>query len=370
MSFVPHRPPSPQREPEGLLAPAGALQAGLGEICQTRSEARALNGHHSKQAHAMTPDSPEIDFKALIAHFPSSVIEWRVGDMNAERTRGTAVPYISARVVQQRLDDACGPQNWKVEYRPNANGTALVCALSLRINGEWVCKEDGAEVGAEDGEGRGKAVKGSFSSALKRAAVVWGVGRYLYGFQAPWVDLDPAKGWFALHPMLPAHMLPGKEGTPAPADAESSSASQGRSQSRPAASASTGNTSNTKARGQQSKPASVGSVPSAAASRAPANEAALTRDFDPDTGEILEVGQGVEGGADTGAEEVSDEMVAALPATIQSYMRTMVSYVREGKNLTIVRDSAEKGKVREKLQGHEGIRLALLRMVQAKLGAD
>jgi hypothetical protein len=50
-------------------------------------------------------------------------------------------------------------------------------------NGAWIWKADGA--GATDVEGE----KGMLSDALKRAAVRWGVGRYLYEMNSPWVAI-------------------------------------------------------------------------------------------------------------------------------------------------------------------------------------
>ena len=49
-----------------------------------------------------------------------------------------------------------------------------MCAISIRINNEWVTKWDGAQETAVE------PIKGGFSDAMKRAAVQWGIGRYLY----------------------------------------------------------------------------------------------------------------------------------------------------------------------------------------------
>ena len=49
-----------------------------------------------------------------------------------------------------------------------------VCELSLKINGVWITKTDGAGDTNIEGE------KGGLSDAFKRAAVKFGVGRYLY----------------------------------------------------------------------------------------------------------------------------------------------------------------------------------------------
>ncbi len=114
-------------------------------------------------------------FDRLSAPFPVDAIHWRAQQV-FERNGGyqaLALAYIDARDVQDRLDDVCGPANWRDEYTETLKGR-LICTLSLRIDGEWVSKSDGA--GDTDVEGD----KGAISDALKRAAVKWGVGRYLY----------------------------------------------------------------------------------------------------------------------------------------------------------------------------------------------
>ena len=46
-------------------------------------------------------------------------------------------------------------------------------------------------------------MKAAFSDALKRAAVKFGVGRYLYRLPAQWLDYDSQKRQFARPPTLP-----------------------------------------------------------------------------------------------------------------------------------------------------------------------
>jgi hypothetical protein len=84
-----------------------------------------------------------------------------------------------------RLDSVCGPDGWQCNYSA-APGNAIICNLGILIAGDWIWKADGA--GATDVEGE----KGMLSDALKRAAVRWGVGRYLYDLKSPWVELEPA----------------------------------------------------------------------------------------------------------------------------------------------------------------------------------
>jgi hypothetical protein len=131
-------------------------------------------------------------FTALCEPFPVEEVSWRVGPTN-ERSKGAEEPlrgqplcYIDARTVMDRLDSVCGADGWQCSYTPGV-GTSIVCNIGVLIAGDWVWKADGA--GATDLE----AEKGALSDAFKRAAVRWGVGRYLYEVYAPWIELDPRK---------------------------------------------------------------------------------------------------------------------------------------------------------------------------------
>jgi hypothetical protein len=54
----------------------------------------------------------------------------------------------------------------------------------------------------------GDRLKAAFSDALKRAAVKFGVGRYLYRLPAQWVDYDAQKRRFARTPEMPRESTP------------------------------------------------------------------------------------------------------------------------------------------------------------------
>lgn len=118
--------------------------------------------------------------KALSAPFPPHSIHWRIGAKGKDNT-AIALSYLDARDVMDRLDDVCGPENWQCKYSHAAQKT--VCELAVKVDGEWVTKANGA--GDSDIEGE----KGALSDAFKRAAVLWGIGRYLYSLKSPWVKL-------------------------------------------------------------------------------------------------------------------------------------------------------------------------------------
>lgn len=124
-------------------------------------------------------------FERLAAPFPPERIHWRVGATNKDKTKGMALAYIDARDVMERLDEVMTPAGWASTF-PHADGKTI-CTLTLKIGDEWISKSDGA--GDTDVEGE----KGAISSALKRAGVQWGIGRYLYAISSPWVALDDYK---------------------------------------------------------------------------------------------------------------------------------------------------------------------------------
>ena len=110
--------------------------------------------------------------------FAPDQIHWRVGQTkepysDGQPPRATLLAYLTSRDVQDRLDNVFGKANWRDEYQQGPDG-GVKCTIFVRVGGEWVGKEDGAE------NTNIEAIKGGYSGALKRAAVKWGIGRYLY----------------------------------------------------------------------------------------------------------------------------------------------------------------------------------------------
>jgi len=112
------------------------------------------------------------DLKRLADPFPDESVEWRVQNYMADG-HAIFVPYITARAVQDRLDAVCGPSNWWNDFLPGPAG-GIMCGITIRTESGNVTKWDGSD--NSDIE----AVKGGFSDSAKRAAVQWGIGRYLY----------------------------------------------------------------------------------------------------------------------------------------------------------------------------------------------
>ena len=125
-------------------------------------------------------------FEQLASPFDPSEVDWRVGSVTKKDTpnpEGMALAYIDARTVMDRLDTVCGPAGWQNRYV--MEGSKTVCEIGIKCGEEWVWKADGA------GDSDVEAEKGALSDAFKRAAVRWGVGRYLYNLKSPWVPVKP-----------------------------------------------------------------------------------------------------------------------------------------------------------------------------------
>jgi hypothetical protein len=133
-------------------------------------------------------DNKEL-FAMLSAPFADSDLEWRLQWTDLEKKKGTAVPYVTNRAIQNRLDSVVGVDGWKNEYLPwhgDGKKSSQLCGISVWIaeRGEWLTKYDGAE------DSDIESVKGGLSDSMKRAAVQWGIGRYLYSMSTEFVKLD------------------------------------------------------------------------------------------------------------------------------------------------------------------------------------
>jgi len=124
-----------------------------------------------------------MNLQELHAEFPRDAVSWRAQTLTKDGSKALALAYIDARDVMERLDAVCGPENWQDSHQETAKGR-IISTISILCGDTWVSKSDGA--GATDVEGD----KGAISDAYKRAAVKWGIGRYLYGMPNVWVPCE------------------------------------------------------------------------------------------------------------------------------------------------------------------------------------
>ncbi len=128
----------------------------------------------------------------LKAPFPESDIEWRIqssGISGNGKPWAVVLAYVTNRAIMNRLDEVFGIERWQNAFKDHDK--AVECGIGVRFNDEWVWKWDAAEETAID------SVKGGRSASMKRAAVQWGIGRYLYNLDASFADcsLEDRKDW-------------------------------------------------------------------------------------------------------------------------------------------------------------------------------
>ncbi|WP_333781084.1 Rad52/Rad22 family DNA repair protein [Dryocola clanedunensis] len=117
-----------------------------------------------------------MNLEKLDEPFAVEDIEWRVQQcgMASNGPWAMVLCYVTNRAIMKRLDEICGKAGWRNEYRDIPNNGGVECGISIKVGDEWITKWDAAENTQIEG------VKGGRSGAMKRAAVQWGIGRYLY----------------------------------------------------------------------------------------------------------------------------------------------------------------------------------------------
>jgi len=148
---------------------------------------------------------PELQMLASALSAPFEPREVKFKPQMVKNNRCLAMAYIDARLIQDRLDEVLGVENWQDKYDILTDGSVM-CRLRVKLGNRWVTK---ADVGSPSEQpDAGDRLKAAFSDGLKRAAVKYGIGRYLYRLPAQWVDYDPVKKQIVQPPQMPAFAIP------------------------------------------------------------------------------------------------------------------------------------------------------------------
>lgn len=111
--------------------------------------------------------------------------KWRVQNFSKNSAIASCVAYIDARDVMDMLDAVVGSENWQSDYK-EVKGN-LYAGIGIKIKDDWVWKWDvGTEANSEK-------QKSEASDSFKRAAVKWGVGRFLYDIPVQYVKTNEKK---------------------------------------------------------------------------------------------------------------------------------------------------------------------------------
>src|SRR6266849_6527361 len=161
-----------------------------------------------------TSDARDI-LRRLAEVFDPRELSYKCQAVSKDRTRALACWYLDPRAVMDRLDMVMGTA-WQDEYEVYDDGT-VICKLSLWINSRIVVRSDvggpnGSEIDKDGNVDATMAKKTAVSDSLKRAAVRFGIGRYVYQLDSQWCDWDDQRGEFKTAPRLPDWALPSGDG--------------------------------------------------------------------------------------------------------------------------------------------------------------
>ena len=151
-------------------------------------------------------------------------VEWRIqssGEKGDKPPWAIVVPYITARSVHDRLDEAFGATGWYNEFRGlevPGGVSGVICRMHYLDpeTDEWHYKENGA------GQTHIEPFKGGLSDSEKRAFEELGGGRYLYSLGTQFAETALSKSakcpeyaktkggtvFFWGQPLLPDHSIP------------------------------------------------------------------------------------------------------------------------------------------------------------------
>jgi hypothetical protein len=124
------------------------------------------------------------DLRTLKAAFPKDRLGVKVQSLNKDRTRALLVLYLQHTDVQDRLEEVDPAWTCEVISEDRAGDTVYVRS---RMTLKGVSREN---------VGEGGDPKAAYSDALKRCAMLFGVGRYLYDSTTVWADYDESRDRF------------------------------------------------------------------------------------------------------------------------------------------------------------------------------
>lgn len=165
----------------------------------------------------------------LAAPTPASAIKYLPKSIDrGNPPTAIAIPYVSARFVQTRLDEAFGPLGWQTDVK-DIRGFVCVGIGVRGEDGHWIWRwdtgqedqteasgDEADEAEGEDDIGRGGA-KAIISRGLKRCGVQFGIARDIYDYPKRRYKVTLANGKFRgwAEEVNPTSRQPaGKNGSP------------------------------------------------------------------------------------------------------------------------------------------------------------
>jgi hypothetical protein len=125
----------------------------------------------------------QMNLSELKKPFDVEDIEWRIqrSGISSGKPWAMVLAYVTNRAIMNRLDEVVGPEYWMNRFMECESG-AIECGIGIKCGDEWIWKYDAADPTHVE------ATKGGRSAAMKRTAVHWGIGRYLYMLDATFAE--------------------------------------------------------------------------------------------------------------------------------------------------------------------------------------
>ena len=120
-------------------------------------------------------------YTALSEPFEPSLIRYRAGATNRDKTQAQALPYVDPRAYEDRLNHLV-PGSWEVTFEPWGSDR-IICRLTIH----GVTRSSTGEAGDSP---EGIAGTSAESQSFKRACSKFGLGRHLYSITPRWADYD------------------------------------------------------------------------------------------------------------------------------------------------------------------------------------
>lgn len=117
------------------------------------------------------------DLEILSKEFPTDQLGVKIQSLSKDRTKAMLVLYLSHTTVMARLEEV--DPAWTTETLRTSLGETVTVEMRMTLKG---VKRENA--------GEGNDLKAAYSDALKRCAMLFGIGRYLYDSPMVWVPYN------------------------------------------------------------------------------------------------------------------------------------------------------------------------------------
>ena len=84
---------------------------------------------------------PQVQALAAALSAPFDPKDVKFKPQSVKNNRCLAMAYIDARLIQDRLDEVLGVENWQDRYEILPDGSVM-CRLRVNLGGRWITKAD------------------------------------------------------------------------------------------------------------------------------------------------------------------------------------------------------------------------------------